>query len=273
MRRTNRAVGRMVANLKSRSGGFAGRRGLTILGWHRLGDTRDGLTTRVEDFCSHLECLQAVKANVLPMQDALRLLSADRLPPRAVVLTFDDGYRSVGELAWPILQREGLPATLYVVPGYLDGLSRFPWDGDAGTADAELLTAPEVVALARAGLDIGSHSLSHRWLPALDATELLSDLAESRSVLEEVVGAPIRGLAYPTGGWDRRVRRAARASGYDYAVTVDRGLNPAGRSHLLSLRRSFVPDDVEDLKILLNGGFDHLRVVDTARRRAPRGAV
>ena len=266
MRRTNRAVGRMVARLRSRSGGFAETRGLTILGWHRLGETPDGLTTRVQDFCSQLECLQAARANVMPMQDALRLLSADRLPKRAVVLTFDDGYRSVGELAWPLLERRGMPATLYVVPGFLDGRRRFPWDLNATSADAELLTAAEVAGLCRAGLDIGSHTMGHRWLPDASDPELVQDLLDSRAFLEELLGRPVRGLAYPTGGWDQRVRQAARATGHDYAVTVDRGINRPGRADLLSLRRSFVPDDAQDLEILLNGGYDHLRLVDRARR-------
>ena len=271
MRQVNRTVGRVVATLRSGLRVVHESRGLTVLGWHRIGTTPDGLTTRIEDFRNHLDCLQSLGAHVLPVDDAVRLLSTDRLPRRAVALTFDDGYRSVGQLAWPALKQLGMPATLYVVPGFLDGHDRFPWDQHASAPDAALLTAAEVLALSREGLDIGSHTMFHRWLPASPSAELLTDLRESRRQLEQLVDAPVTGLAYPTGGWDRRVRHAARAAGYDHAVTVDRGLNRAGSTDVLSLRRSFVPDDVEDLEILLNGGYDHLRLVDSARRRVAGG--
>jgi peptidoglycan/xylan/chitin deacetylase (PgdA/CDA1 family) len=271
MRQVNRSVGRMVATIRSGLRVLHESRGLTILGWHRIGTARDGLTTRLEDFRSHLDCLQALGAHVLPLDDAVRLLSTDRLPRRAVALTFDDGYSSVGRLAWPELEQRGMPATLYVVPGFLDGQGRFPWDAHASEADAALLAAAEVLALSRQGLDIGSHTMFHRWLPASSSAELSTDLRESRRQLEELVGAPVSGLAYPTGGWDRRVRQAARAAGYAHAVTVDRGLNRGGSADVLSLRRSFAPDDARDLEILLNGGYDHLRLVDSARRRVAGG--
>jgi len=69
------------------------------------------------------------RCNVVPLADALRALDRDDpLPPRAVALTFDDGYRDQLELATPMLARLGLPATFFLVPGLLDGTARAWWE-------------------------------------------------------------------------------------------------------------------------------------------------
>ena len=69
------------------------------------------------------------RCNVVPLADALRALDRDDpLPPRAVALTFDDGYRDQLELAAPMLSRLGLPATFFLVPGLLDGTARAWWE-------------------------------------------------------------------------------------------------------------------------------------------------
>ena len=69
------------------------------------------------------------RCNVVPLTDALRALDRDDpLPPRAVALTFDDGYRDQLELAAPMLARLGLPATFFLVPGLLDGTARAWWE-------------------------------------------------------------------------------------------------------------------------------------------------
>jgi peptidoglycan/xylan/chitin deacetylase (PgdA/CDA1 family) len=69
------------------------------------------------------------RCNVVPLADALRALDRDDpLPPRAVALTFDDGYRDQLELAAPMLSRLGLPATFFLIPGLLDGTARAWWE-------------------------------------------------------------------------------------------------------------------------------------------------
>jgi peptidoglycan/xylan/chitin deacetylase (PgdA/CDA1 family) len=262
--RIHKAVGRSVLSVKGGRGAFAQRQGLTILGWHRIGAGDDGLATGPDDFAAHLECLRALDANILPMDEAVHGLETNRLPKRAVGLTFDDGYASVGTRAWPLLKERSVPATLFVVPGFMDPGKFFPWD--VPSDETALMTSDDVVRLCADGLDIGSHSMLHRWLPGGGDGELLDDLKESKAVLENLLNKPVRGFAYPTGGWNRRVRRRTREAGYDYAITVDRGLVSPRRADLHSLRRTFVPDSVEDLEMLLDGGFDHLREFDRAKR-------
>jgi peptidoglycan/xylan/chitin deacetylase (PgdA/CDA1 family) len=247
------------------------QRGLTILGWHRIDDHGGGLGTPAAEFANQLDALVQWGGHVLSLDEALHRRNAGTLPDRAVVLSFDDGYASVLELAWPMLRARGLPATLFVVGGYLDGRQRFPWDAEAAGSDhTRLATGEQIAAAAGEGLDVGSHTVTHRWLPDLKERELERELSDSRAVTSELAGRHVHTLAYPMGGWTPATRRAAEAAGYRAALTVDRGTNSAAQ-HPLTLRRSIVPDTVGDFRLMLEGAYTWLRPIDTRRlRRGPR---
>lgn len=246
---------------------LTGVRGLTVVGWHRVDHDGTGLSTGVDDFCRHLDVLEEWGATVLPLGAAVEGLRAGTLPERAVALTFDDGYASVVEQAWPILGDRGLPATLFAVTGYLTGDRRFSWDRHEPAHERHRLArADELAAAAADGLDVGSHTVTHSWLPDLDHDGVRRELVESRTTLEALLDRPVTSLAYPSGGWTRRVRAAAVEAGYRTAITVDRGLNTR-RTPALSLRRAFAPDDPQDLRLLLDGAYTLLRPLDTWRRR------
>ena len=247
------------------------RNGLTIIGWHRVDEVSDGLSTGIDDFQRHLDVLADWGATVMPLDSAVAALDAGTVPDRAVALTFDDGYASVVERAWPVLRDRGLPATLFVVTDYLAGDQRFTWDQREPEHDRHRLArADALVAAAGEGLDIGSHTVSHAWLPALERDQVKRELVDSRTTLEELLGRPVTSLAYPTGGWTPMVRAVAGEAGYRIAITVDRGRNST-RTPRLSLRRAFAPDDARDLRLLLDGAYTVLRPLDTWRRR--RGPV
>jgi len=242
---------------------------LTLVGWHRLGSGSDGLSTSVDVFSRQLDVLERWGATILSLDDAVRLCMADALPARAVALTFDDGYSSVVETAWPLLRERNLPATLFVVTGYLDGNKRFPWDSAAGHDDADrtrLATSAEVAAAAADGLDIGSHTVSHRWLPNLGVDDLKRELADSRRMAQELLGCPVQSLAYPMGGWNAAILAAAGQAGYTIGVTTDRGANTR-RQNPLSLRRAMAPNSAADFALLLDGALTWLRPLDRWRQR------
>ena len=256
---------------------------LTLVGWHRfdsgLNSGSDGLSTPVDVFRRQLDALERWGATVLSLDDATRLCMADALPDRAVALTFDDGYASAVETAWPLLRERKLPATLFVVTGYLDGAKRFRWDSadaadGADSADrgnrTRLATRDQVVAAAAEGLEIGSHTVSHPWLPHLRAGDLERELVDSRVAVEKLLSLPVRSLAYPMGGWNSAVLAAACRAGYTIGVTTDRGTN-SRRQNPLALRRAIAPDTAADFALLLDGALTWLRPLDSWRqRRGPR---
>jgi peptidoglycan/xylan/chitin deacetylase (PgdA/CDA1 family) len=134
-----------------------------------------------------------------------------------VGLTFDDGYADFLEHAVPVLARNRMTATLYVVAGLMGGQNQ--WDDGPRRP---LLDADGVRAVAAAGHEVGSHTLSHVRLAGADAGMLQREISGSRSVLEDVLQRQVRGFCYPWGNFDAAAAAAAREAGYDHAcVTGD----------------------------------------------------
>jgi peptidoglycan/xylan/chitin deacetylase (PgdA/CDA1 family) len=132
--------------------------------------------------------------------------------PRTAVLTFDDGFRNWLTAAVPLLRRLGVRATFYVCPGLFGG-RHWHLEGEEG----RLLDESGAQELLEAGMELGSHTMSHPDLRLLDGGELSRELEESKSALERLTGRPCRTLAYPYGLYDERVVSAARAAGYELA--------------------------------------------------------
>ncbi|GGS46013.1 MULTISPECIES: polysaccharide deacetylase family protein [Streptomyces] len=136
-----------------------------------------------------------------------------------VGLTFDDGYADFLGNALPLLSRWECTATLFVLPGRLGGDN--VWD-PLGPRKP-LLTADGIQQAAAAGVEIGSHGLTHVDLTRADDTLLRAETAGSRAALEELTGAPVTGFCYPYGTVDRRAVAAVREAGYGYACAIDPG--------------------------------------------------
>ena len=131
---------------------------------------------------------------------------------RMVALSFEDGYGSVCEYAWPIMERYGFWGTVFVVAGYVGKENR--WDANFGGRRFRHLSWKELRALSAAGWEIGSHTWSHRDLTALTRDEVVRELRESKQLLEDTTGVSVETLSYPFGRYDERVRDAAMEVGY-----------------------------------------------------------
>lgn len=101
----------------------AGGARLCVINYHRILEAADPLLESEPDVATFRWQMELLAScfNVLPLYDAVQLLRVGRIPPRAVCITFDDGYRSVHELALPILQEFGFPATVFVTSAYVSG--------------------------------------------------------------------------------------------------------------------------------------------------------
>lgn len=153
---------------------------------------------------------------------------------RVVAITFDDAYRSVLEIAWPILERFDLPATVFVPTDGIGTDGPLHWPGIDhwldGPFERELapMSWAELATLAAAGWEIGSHSGSHPHLTQLDDAALEDELARSKAACERHLTHPCDSLAYPYGDVDARVVAAATHAGYKAAATLPRRLVPLG---------------------------------------------
>lgn len=157
-----------------------------------------------------------------------------QLPERSVVITFDDGYTCLHDVAWPILERHGFGATVFLIAGKLGGVNDH--DADHGLVPRRILDHAQVRSLVARGLDIGSHTTTHPDLLALDAAALEREIGGSRRLLREAFGVPVDAFAYPRGRFDRGVRDAVEAAGYRWAFSTIAGRNTGLEDPLLVRR-------------------------------------
>jgi peptidoglycan/xylan/chitin deacetylase (PgdA/CDA1 family) len=160
-----------------------------------------------------------------------------------VGITFDDGFVNLVETALPELLRHGFTATMFIVSGLLGGTNKW----DEGKCPVWRLMSPDQVReLAAAGMEIGSHGVTH--LPLADAApdQLKAEVSESKASLAELLGTPIRGFAYPHGSMDTAARRAVRDAGYDYACAV---MTPMTELGFMALPRMFIAECDGDIRM------------------------
>jgi peptidoglycan/xylan/chitin deacetylase (PgdA/CDA1 family) len=149
-------------------------------------------------------------------------------PPagKRLAVTFDDGFRSVVSLAYPVMQRLGVPGTVFVATNHMGTERPMAWRGLEhwlGTEyERELLPAswPELNGLRRAGWEIGAHTRTHPHLTELDEASIYEELAGSRADVAAHIDDPCTSLAYPYGDHDDRVVAAAAKAGFLAAATL-----------------------------------------------------
>jgi peptidoglycan/xylan/chitin deacetylase (PgdA/CDA1 family) len=176
-------------------------------------------------------------------------------PSRAIVLTFDDGHVSNHDLTLPILLEYQLKATFFVTAGLIGTGETMSWE--------------QIRALHAAGMEIGSHTVTHRPPSTLDDRALRYELLESRRILEDGLGALVTSISSPTGFFNPRMRTIAREVGYR-ALCFGRIGFAADHGDLFSLNRVVVKRAMREdqFKALLRfdgGVIRHLRLQQLMR--------
>lgn len=222
---------------------------LTILMYHRVEEIPPDAVHRTNfvrpaQFSEQLVALRDWGYRSVTFDDWLAYRHQGRpLPARPIIVTFDDGYRSVADTAWPLLRSHGFDATTFLVTGQIGGTNAW----DTGERQDALLSADHVLALQRDGMRFGSHTRTHRPLTRISVATVEDELRQSRRDLQELLGEAVYALAYPFNNQNRAVRRAAQRAGYTVAV---RGTGHMNRrmTDPLALRRLKV-----DFRMSLHG--------------------
>jgi len=190
-----------------------------VLCYHAISEGwNDPLAVPLDAFERQLRGLLARRYRPVGAADAVAATG------RLLHVTFDDAFRSVTK-ALPVLERLRVSATVFACPRFAEGARRFdiPELAAQMPENSEHLATmgwPELQDLVARGVEVGSHTLSHPHLTALDDHELGRELRESRERLEDKLSVRCRFLAYPFGEEDERVRAAARSSGYEAAFAL-----------------------------------------------------
>lgn len=154
-------------------------------------ELRRGLTVRPEDFAAQMEYLAERGYVTVSLYDLADALATGRpLPERAVVLTFDDGYRSLADYAWPVSQQHGFTGTVFVITELMDrGFEQY-------------LTWDQARALFAAGWRVEPHTKTHVELAGRSYAKQLYEILGSVETVEANLGVRPRFLCYPAGKYD-----------------------------------------------------------------------
>jgi peptidoglycan/xylan/chitin deacetylase (PgdA/CDA1 family) len=200
--------------------------GIQILMYHQVGDF-PAMATHRATYCDYrrfgrqMSYLKLAGYHVLSLDDALKCLQGDTpIPPRAVVLTFDDAYENFYEYAFPELQKHGFPATVYAISSMLGKTAS--WLAADGHATPPLMSASRLRELRCAGIAIGSHSVTHVRLAEQSAERIREEVTASKRVLEDALGERVDHFCYPYGSHDIRAVEAVADAGYLSATTCER---------------------------------------------------
>jgi peptidoglycan/xylan/chitin deacetylase (PgdA/CDA1 family) len=194
---------------------------LTILMYHKIDEPPAGVRfpgnyVAPEQFEQQMRALLAWGYQTVEFDQWLdhRAGRATPLPPKPLIVTFDDGYTCFDRNAWPVLRSLGMGATVFLVAGQIGGTNA--WDRDE--RQEPLLDAGRIRALQREGVTFGSHSCTHPPLANISPDRALEELTRSRAELGELLGRDVNVFAYPFSNQNPVVRDLARQAGYRCAV-------------------------------------------------------
>jgi peptidoglycan/xylan/chitin deacetylase (PgdA/CDA1 family) len=194
-----------------------------ILMYHNIDQKEDMLSVSPQDFKRHLEFLKRHGYNVIGLGELADLTAGlKKVPPKTVVITFDDGRENNFTNAYPLLKKYNMPATIFVIPNHCG------WQG--------YLTKQQIRQMAQDGIDIGSHTLNDVWLPDCDEAKLNEEIAGSKKALQEITQKRVDFISYPLGGFNQRVRLAVMRAGYKAACATNPGRYSAAND-LYALKR------------------------------------
>ncbi len=163
-----------------------------------------------KNFEYQMAFLKRHKFNVISLTDLARAIREKRfLPHNSVVITFDDGYADNYHHAFPILKKYGFPATIFIVASLIGHENYLTWD--------------QIKEMEFSGIDFGSHTLTHPYLPDLTRDQQRKEIIGSKEFIESRLGHTIHHFSYPIGGFNEDSKALAEEAGYLSACTTNRG--------------------------------------------------
>ncbi len=238
---------------------------VAVLGYHDFSETEreTAMRIRTSKFRKQMEIIRQLGIPVIPMADFMAWKDEGKaIPDKAIVITMDDGWKSVYTDAFPILKEFGYPFTIYLYKNYVDG-------------GGKALTTAMIEEMMAHGGTIGSHSVSHPYPQAVKASRkrgpeafgkfLDVELGESKRFLEGKFGKPVTTFAYPGGYFTEEMLSKAAEFGYTHLFTVQPG----------KVKRT-IPNNILPRYVIL-GNYDKIFEFATTFRDSqtamPEGAI
>jgi len=213
-----------------------------ILCYHRFGKTcKSNLCISEKTFAKQLEYLKTNGYHTIHLSDLMAYLNYETaIPSKSVIITLDDGYRSIYEFAYPLLKRYGYTATLFVYTDFIE-------------ASRNALTWNHLRKLKAAGFEIGSHSISHadltKKLPSENdqtfRSRISKELINSKKIIDRELKQDTQIFAYPYGNYNQKILDLFPAAGYKLGLTIRTGGNSFFANPLTLKRSQILEENME----------------------------
>lgn len=179
---------------------------IPILMYHQISSGPDCMWVETSAFRAQMQYLHEQGIHTITLSQAAALLQGHYDTSKMVVLTFDDGYDTFYQHAWPILQEFNQTATVFVISGLVGNPGYMNWD--------------QIKFLSLQGIEIGGHTLTHPLLPDMSAPSAQKEIEQDKTNIEAQLGQAISSFCYPTGRYNGQIQRMLVEAGYEHAVTM-----------------------------------------------------
>ncbi|MBL7157884.1 MAG: polysaccharide deacetylase family protein [Candidatus Omnitrophica bacterium] len=170
----------------------------------------DKLNVSTRTFEKQMKFLADHDYNVIPLAEFVnRIKRNERIPHKTLTITFDDGLKNNFTNAYPILKKYKFPATIFVATDFI-GRNNF-------------LIPEDMKIMQKNNITIGSHTISHPFLPWMTDENIRKELFGSKKILEEITGQRIDLFSYPFGRFSDKTEEIVKDAGYMGAVTTSPG--------------------------------------------------
>lgn len=185
---------------------------MPVLMYHHIRNYNDpsdqigiNLSVSPEKFATQLDLIQKDGYQTVTFQD----IESGNIPEKPIILTFDDGYQNFYDYAYPELKKHNMKAVSFIITDY--------------TTKSDYMNENEIKEISRNGIEIGSHTKSHPDLSSVTPTKANTEITESKSILENIIGKKIISICYPSGKYNDSVIAEVKAAGYSFATTTKAG--------------------------------------------------
>lgn len=221
-----------------------------------------GTYVTVEQFEEQMKYLKKKGYETVTFKDLLNNRYKQRFDKdkKWIMLTFDDGYKDNYENAFPILKKYQFKGIIYV----LDGIEYNKWDVDnPGNPEKRftLMNQEELLEMQNYGIEFGGHTSTHPRLAELSTEQAKSEIINSKSNIEKIIGKELLSFAYPYGSLNEEVKRIPQEAGYKFAVATDSG-SIVFSDDLFEIRRIgiFPTNNLFNFKRKVSGKYNFIKV-------------
>lgn len=187
---------------------------IPILTYHKIDPRREiGINSlSPENFRLQLQFLHENGYQTVTFKE---ILEQKELPPKPVILSFDDAYASVFDFAAPLMQEFNMRGIIFVISGFIGKANS--WDANLGGLTFNHMNCRQLTTLVAEGWEVGAHTVTHRSLVHLSKNNVTKECLLAKDMLEQKLETAVVAFAYPFGQQNAAIRKAVAAAGYIFA--------------------------------------------------------